>query len=162
MPHRAAPALAVALCASTFACATARDDRAEPTTPAAMVGLPSPIIEPPPPTQTSNATTLDDAAPLAARSRHATRIIADSPAPAPAHHGRRIDLDVKGADIHDVLRLLADVGRVSIVVADDVQGSVTVRMRQVPWDQALDVILRTKGFSSEREGDVILVTAKPR
>ncbi len=160
MPHRAAVALlVVAVGASTPACAATHDDRADPMTPAAMVGLPSPILTPPS-SPTSNATTLDEAAPPLAAKR--THVISDPPAPAPAYHGRRIDLDVKGADIHDVLRLLADVGRVNIVVADDVQGSVTVRMRQVPWDQALDVILLAKGFFSEREGDVILVTGKLR
>lgn len=76
------------------------------------------------------------------------------------HSGRRIDLDVKEADVADVCRLLADVGKVNIVVADDVQAKVTVRMRQVPWDQALDVILRTKGYRAEREGNVITVLAK--
>jgi type IV pilus assembly protein PilQ len=91
-----------------------------------------------------------------------TRVIADRP-PSPApHHGRKIDLDVKGADIHDVLRLLADVGRVNIVVGDDVQGSVTLRMRQVPWDQALDVIVSVRGLFAERDGNVIIVSAKLR
>lgn len=157
MSHRAALVVAAAAC--MLACAAAPSERPEPTTPAAMVGLPSPIVAPPAQTPTSTTTTLDDAAPRAAKR---TRVITDPPASPPAHHGRRIDLDVKGADIHDVLRLLADVGRVSIVVGDDVQGSVTVRMRQVPWDQALEVILRTKGFYAERDGDVIVVTAKPR
>jgi len=61
-------------------------------------------------------------------------------------NGRRIDLDLKDADIHNILRLLADVGRVNIVTADDVQGNITIRMRNVPWDQALDVVLQAKGL----------------
>ncbi len=71
--------------------------------------------------------------------------------------GRRIDLDLKDADIHNVLRLLADVGRVNIVTADDVKGSVTIRMRNVPWDQALDVVLQAKGLGQERRGNMIRV-----
>src|SRR5262245_56900243 len=52
------------------------------------------------------------------------------------HHGAPLDLDVKGADLHDVYRLLADVGNVNIVVADTVQGKVTMRLKRVAWDLA--------------------------
>jgi type IV pilus assembly protein PilQ len=71
--------------------------------------------------------------------------------------GRRIDLDLKDADIHNVLRLLADVGKVNIVTADDVSGNVTIRMRNVPWDQALDVVLQAKGLGMVRQGNLIRV-----
>jgi type IV pilus assembly protein PilQ len=71
--------------------------------------------------------------------------------------GRRIDLDLKDADVHNVLRLLADVGRVNVVTADNVQGSVTIRMRNVPWDQALDVILQAKGLGMIRRANMIRV-----
>ena len=72
-------------------------------------------------------------------------------------NGRRIDLDLKDADIHNILRLLADVGRVNIVTADDVSGNVTIRMRNVPWDQALDVVLQAKGLGMVRSGNLIRV-----
>lgn len=72
-------------------------------------------------------------------------------------NGRRIDLDLKDADIHNILRLLADVGRVNIVTADDVSGNVTIRMRNVPWDQALDVVLQAKGLGMVRAGNLIRV-----
>ncbi len=71
--------------------------------------------------------------------------------------GRRIDLDFKNADIHNILRLLADVGHVNIVTSNEVSGSVTIRMRDVPWDQALDVILETKSYGKVREGNLIRV-----
>lgn len=71
--------------------------------------------------------------------------------------GRRIDLDLKDADIHNVLRLLAEVGRVNVVTADNVTGSVTIRMRNVPWDQALDVILQAKGLGMVRRANMIRV-----
>jgi type IV pilus assembly protein PilQ len=73
------------------------------------------------------------------------------------YNGRRIELDLKDADIHNVLRLLADVGRVNIVTADDVAGSITIRMRNVPWDQALDVVLQAKGLGMVRGGNLIRV-----
>ena len=72
-------------------------------------------------------------------------------------NGRRIDLDLKDADIHNVLRLLADVGKVNIVTADDVSGNITIRMRNVPWDQALDVVLQAKGLGMVRSGNLIRV-----
>jgi type IV pilus assembly protein PilQ len=71
--------------------------------------------------------------------------------------GRRIDLDLKDADIHNVLRLLADVGQVNIVTADNVQGSVSIRMRNVPWDQALDIVLQSKGLGMVRQANMIRV-----
>ncbi|HEY6556295.1 MAG TPA: type IV pilus secretin PilQ [Polyangiaceae bacterium] len=71
--------------------------------------------------------------------------------------GRRIDLDLKDADVHNVLRLLADVGRVNIVTADNVAGNVTIRMRNVPWDQALDVVLQAKALGMVRQGNMIRV-----
>ena len=71
--------------------------------------------------------------------------------------GRRIDLDFKGADIHNILRLLADVGQMNIVTSDEGKGEVTIKMRDVPWDQALDVVLRAKGLGSVREGNLVRV-----
>ena len=71
--------------------------------------------------------------------------------------GRRIDLDLKDADIHNVLRLLADVGRVNVVTSDNVAGSVTIRMRNVPWDQALDVVLQSKNLGMVRQGNMLRV-----
>jgi len=71
--------------------------------------------------------------------------------------GRRIDLDLKDADIHNVLRLIGDVSRRNIVVADDVRGSVTIRLRNVPWDQALGVILQSKKLGMVEQGNMIRV-----
>jgi type IV pilus assembly protein PilQ len=71
--------------------------------------------------------------------------------------GRRIDLDLKDADIHNVLRLLSDVGRVNIVTADTVSGAVTIRIRNVPWDQAMETVLQAKGLGMVRQGNMIRV-----
>jgi len=71
--------------------------------------------------------------------------------------GRRIDLDLKDASVHEVLRLLSDVGRVNIVTSDTVSGAVTIRMRNVPWDQALDTVLQAKGLGMVRQGNMIRV-----
>jgi type IV pilus assembly protein PilQ len=74
--------------------------------------------------------------------------------------GRRITLDVRDADIQDVCRLLADVGHANIVVAGDAHGTVTVKMHDVPWDEALDAIVLSKGLSLERRGEVIIVRSR--
>lgn len=74
-----------------------------------------------------------------------------------AYSGRKIDLDFKDADIHNILRLLSEVGNVNVVTADDVTGKVTIKMKAVPWDQALDVILSAKGLGMVRRGNLIRV-----
>lgn len=76
------------------------------------------------------------------------------------YDGARIDLDVKAADLHDVFRLIADVGKVNIVVASDVSGTITLKLKSVPWDQALDVVAKARGFVLERDGNVIIVRGR--
>jgi type IV pilus assembly protein PilQ len=71
--------------------------------------------------------------------------------------GRRISLDFKDVDINDVLRLIAEVSDLNIIAADDVDGKVTIRLVDVPWDQALDVILLTKGLGFVRVGSVLRI-----
>jgi len=71
--------------------------------------------------------------------------------------GEKISLDFQDADINDILRLISEVGRVNIIAGGDVQGKVTTRMVDVPWDQALDVILKINGLAQERSGNIIRV-----
>lgn len=70
---------------------------------------------------------------------------------------KRITLDLQDAEIRNVLRLLADVGGVNLVVSDDVKGKVTVKLKNVPWDQALDVVLQSKGLDKVVEGNILRV-----
>ena len=60
------------------------------------------------------------------------------------YSGRRISLDFVNADIHSIFRLISHVSRLNIVSGDDVSGRVTVRMVDVPWDQALAAVLQAK------------------
>jgi type IV pilus assembly protein PilQ len=85
------------------------------------------------------------------------RIGAGESAARPRYRGAPIDLDVKSADLADVFRLLAEVGHVNIVVASEVTGTITLGLKRVPWDQALDVIARAKDLAVERDGNVIVV-----
>jgi hypothetical protein len=101
-----------------------------------------------------------DPAPATA-SRFATRHIGEEASSgAPRFHGAPIDLDLKSADLPDVFRLLADVGHVNIVVTGEITGTVTLRLKHVPWDQALDVVARAKDLDLERDGNVIIVTQR--
>ncbi len=79
------------------------------------------------------------------------------PAQVRRYTGKRIDLDLKDADVHNVLRILADVGKINIVTADNVKGKVTIRMKNVPWDQALDTVLQAKQLGMVRRGNIVRV-----
>jgi type IV pilus assembly protein PilQ len=68
-----------------------------------------------------------------------------------------VTLDFQDADIKSVLRLMAEYGNMSIVSGDDVKGNVTLTMRNVPWEQALDTILDVNGLAKKKMGNVISV-----
>jgi type IV pilus assembly protein PilQ len=71
--------------------------------------------------------------------------------------GRRISLDFKDADIQDILRLIAEVSNKNIIAGDDVHGKITMKMTNVPWDQALDIILQTNNLGMVQVGNIIRV-----
>jgi type IV pilus assembly protein PilQ len=71
--------------------------------------------------------------------------------------GKKVSFEFKDIDIHNLLRVIAEVSKKNIVVADDVAGKVTIRLRNVPWDQALDIILASKGLGKEEIGEIIRV-----
>ncbi|MDP1822988.1 MAG: type IV pilus secretin PilQ [Archangium sp.] len=71
--------------------------------------------------------------------------------------GKRVSFEFKDIDIHNLLRIIAEISKKNIVVADDVSGKITVRLRNVPWDQALDLVLRSKSLGKEEFGNIIRV-----
>jgi type IV pilus assembly protein PilQ len=73
------------------------------------------------------------------------------------YEGRRISLDFKNVPVADVLRLIAEVSDLNLIAGDEVEGNVTIRLVDVPWDQALDVILLTKGLGFVRVGNVLRI-----
>ncbi len=73
------------------------------------------------------------------------------------YKGKRISMDFKDANIHNILRLISDVAKINIITSDDVKGNVTVTLRNVPWDQALEIILKTKGLGMKKTGNIIRV-----
>jgi type IV pilus assembly protein PilQ len=71
--------------------------------------------------------------------------------------GERLTLNFQDIETRAVLQLLADASGQNIVVSDTVSGSVTLRLQNVPWDQALDIVLRTKGLDMRKQDNVIIV-----
>lgn len=71
--------------------------------------------------------------------------------------GELINVNFQNVDIHSVLSLLAEVNDFSLVVADSVSGNVTLRLVNVPWDQALNMVLRTEGLGQRIEGSVMYI-----
>ncbi len=73
------------------------------------------------------------------------------------YNGERLTLNFQDLETRAVLQLIADFSGLNIVVSDTVMGSVTLRLQNVPWDQALDIVMTTKGLDMRRNGNVIIV-----
>ena len=129
--------------------------------------------EPPKPVQVAEATAKaeitakEEAAPPAAEKppvKEETASPAETKPPEPekppvgTYKGTKISLDFKDADIHNIFRLIAEVSNLNIITTEDVKGKITIRLVNVPWDQALDVILATKNLVKIEEGNVLRVT----
>ncbi len=82
--------------------------------------------------------------------------------PVRRYTGEPISLDLKDADIRDVLLTFSRLARLNMVIDPDVKGSVTVRLENVPWDQALEVILKVNGLGYVLEGNIVRVGEPPR
>ena len=80
--------------------------------------------------------------------------------PEKIYTGRKLSLDFKDADIKNILRLIAEVSNFNVITADDVTGKVTMRLVDVPWDQALDIVLQAKGLGKIQVGNVIWVAPR--
>lgn len=140
---------------SVFALSCAQESATLPaTTPQPHAPLPMPDTafsppadERPPQAQTSAATRFD------------TRRIGPpgDAAPTARYRGAPVDLDLKNAELSNVFRLLADVGHVNIVVEGEVTGTITMRLKRVPWDQALELVATTRNLDLRQEGNVIVV-----
>jgi type IV pilus assembly protein PilQ len=73
------------------------------------------------------------------------------------YNGHLVSFNFQDIPVRSLLQLIADASQLNIVVADSVQGNVTLRLNNVPWDQALDIVLRSKQLDQRRRGDVIWV-----
>lgn len=76
--------------------------------------------------------------------------------------GEPISLDLKDADIRDVLLTFSKLARLNMVIDPEVKGSVTVRLENVPWDQALELILKVNGLGYVLEGNIVRIGSPPK
>ena len=74
-----------------------------------------------------------------------------------AYKGEKLSLNFQDIDVRSVLQILADVTDLNLVVSDSVQGNITLRLQDVPWDQALDLVLQAKGLDKRKVGNVLWV-----
>ncbi|WP_189441189.1 type IV pilus secretin PilQ [Rhodanobacter panaciterrae] len=75
----------------------------------------------------------------------------------PSYNGKRVTFNFQDIPVRSALQLIADISGLNLVASDSVGGSVTLRLVNVPWDQALDVILRAKSLDKRRNGNVVWV-----
>ena len=74
-----------------------------------------------------------------------------------SYTGEKLSLNFQDIEVRSVLQLIADFTDLNLVASDTVQGSITLRLQNVPWDQALDLVLKTKGLDKRQIGNVLLV-----
>src|SRR5690606_32327778 len=79
-----------------------------------------------------------------------------------SYTGRRMSLDFKKAYIHNVLRLIAEVSNLNIITYEEVGGDISLRLINVPWDQALDVILTHKGYGMRKMGNILRIATSKK
>ncbi len=80
-----------------------------------------------------------------------------TPEPPLPSGSKPISIDFKGTDIQNVFRFLAEINHLNVVMGDDVSGTVTLRLKEVPWKQVMDIVLRTHQLGMEREGNVLRI-----
>ncbi|WP_372740558.1 type IV pilus secretin PilQ [Neptunomonas sp.] len=73
------------------------------------------------------------------------------------YSGEKIDLNFQNVSVRSVLQILAEVAQLNLVVDDAVEGEITLRLKHVPWDQALDIVMKTRGLDKRQVGNVLLV-----
>jgi len=80
--------------------------------------------------------------------------------PGTGYTGQRLSLNFQSIEIRALLQIIADFSDFNVVTSDSVTGTVTLRLKDVPWDQALDIILQSKGLDKRRSGNVLLIAPK--
>lgn len=74
--------------------------------------------------------------------------------------GRRVTLEFADADVRKIFQLIAEVSNLNFLIGDDVTGTMSLKLVNVPWDQALDVILESRGLGMQREGNIVQIKPK--
>jgi type IV pilus assembly protein PilQ len=82
------------------------------------------------------------------------------PGTRPGYQGEKLSLNFQNVEIRSLLQVIADFTNLNIVTSDSVQGNLTLRLKDVPWDQALDIILQSKGLDMRKNGNVLMVAPR--
>jgi type IV pilus assembly protein PilQ len=80
----------------------------------------------------------------------------------PDYKGQRLSLNFQNVDVRTILQVIADFTGLNIIASDEVSGQITLRLKDVPWDQALDIIMQSKGLDQRRVGNVIHIAPRDR
>jgi len=78
----------------------------------------------------------------------------------PGYKGEKLSLNFQNVEVRSVLQVIADFTGMNIITSDTVSGSLTLRLKDIPWDQAMDIILQTKGLDMRKNGNVVLVAPR--
>lgn len=78
----------------------------------------------------------------------------------PGYNGEKLSLNFQNVEVRAVLQVIADFTGLNIITSDTVTGNLTLRLKDVPWDQALDIILQTKGLDLRKNGNVVLIAPR--
>ncbi|MFZ9433179.1 MAG: type IV pilus secretin PilQ [Burkholderiaceae bacterium] len=100
------------------------------------------------------------AAPDAVRAQVSSEFARSMPQTAASYTGERLSLNFQNIDVRAALKVIADFTQLNLVTSDSVSGAVTLRLQDVPWDQALDIILQTKGLGFRRSGSILMVAPR--
>ncbi len=76
----------------------------------------------------------------------------------PQYTGKKISFNVRNADIHDIFRVFSQISGLNFITSNDVKGTLTMELKDVPWDQAFALILQQKGLVAEKEGNIVRIT----
>ncbi|MEP6701513.1 MAG: type IV pilus secretin PilQ [Betaproteobacteria bacterium] len=78
----------------------------------------------------------------------------------PGYKGDKLSLNFQNVEVRSVLQVIADFTGLNIITSDTVQGNLTLRLKDIPWDQALDIIMQTKGLDMRKNGTVVLIAPR--
>jgi len=88
------------------------------------------------------------------------KVDASKLSPGPGYTGQKLSLNFQSIEVRSLLQVIADFTNFNIITSDSVNGSVTLRLQDVPWDQALDIILQSKGLGMRKTGNVLWIAPK--
>jgi len=127
--------------------------------PLPVAQLPVPAARP---KETAEPKVAEELVPAARQDEMMTEIPSVQHATKKGYHGRRVTLEFSDADVRKIFQLIAEVSNLNFLIADDVGGTISIKLVNVPWDQALDVILDAKGLGMQREGNIVQIKPKAK